>query len=159
MYVNWPDNLNINRNFSRPVKTVRFQQGKRKIQSKHKQHSIILILYISTDRMYLIVFFKKFCKKSFVLGFCSSSVHRSIASPSIGCFCLPFSTNNRCFVRRPHLLKEGLFFDSSCPQISQETNCCNFWRKKHVKRINNVIRSIFPVFHELFDYKWIRFLQ
>ena len=135
--------------FFRPVKAVRFQQGKRKIQSKHKQHSIILIFYISTDRMLL--FSSKNSVKSFVLGFCSSSVHRSIASPSIGCFCRPFSTNNRCFVRRPHLLKEGLFFDSSCPQISQETNCCNFWRKKHVKRINIVIRKgRFPVFHELF---------
>ena len=43
--------------------------------------------------------------------FLQPSVHRSIASPSIGCFCRSFSTDNRCSVRSTHLLKEGPFFD------------------------------------------------
>ena len=130
----------MNWNFSRPVKAVRFQQGKRKIQNTNNMALFYSFTYLQTE-----------CKKKFCFRFCSSSVHRSIASPSIGCFCLPFSTNNRCFVRRPHLLKEGLFFDSSCPQISQETNCCNFWQKKHAKNIYKVIRKgSFPVFHDFF---------
>ena len=51
-------------------------------------------------------------KLLFSFMFVQSSVHRSIASPSIGCFCRPFSaTDNRCSVRSTHLLKEATFCD------------------------------------------------
>ena len=54
---------------------------------------------------------KCFTKIPFCVMFLQPSVHRSIASPSIGCFCRSFSTDNRCSVRSTHLLKEGPFFD------------------------------------------------
>ena len=57
--------------------------------------------------------------------FPQSSVHRSIASPSIGCSCRPFSNDNRCSLRSTHLLKEGPFFDftKSC----REQIGSDFW--------------------------------
>ena len=105
----------------------------------------VFVAFLMFVFVFIIIIVFLFLFVCICLMFPQSSVHRSIASPSIGCSCRASSPHNRCSLRNPHLLKgeEPPFFHSFSSQSSQQTNRLYFYTmsflaqdddtKKHLK--------------------------
>ena len=89
----------------------------------------VFVAFLMFVFVFIIIIVFLFLFVRICLMFPQSSVHRSIASPSIGCSCRASSPHNRCSLRNPHLLKgeEPPFFHSFSSQSSQQTNRLYFY--------------------------------
>ena len=89
----------------------------------------VFVAFLMFVFVFIIIIVFLFLFVCICLMFPQSSVHRSIASPSIGCSCSASSPHNRCSLRNPHLLKgeEPPFFHSFSSQSSQQTNRLYFY--------------------------------